>query len=59
MKPNIPIAELLALAAIVDERLGRSFADIDPPRFLREIQEKLDTIVLKHVRTDAPSRTKE
>lgn len=48
MKADLSIAELLALVEIVDEHVDRNFPGVDPPRLLREIQQKLDTIILRH-----------
>ena len=42
------MAELLALVEIVGEHVERNFPGIEPPRVLAEIQEKLDTIIVKH-----------
>jgi len=48
MKADLSIAELLALVEIVDEHVDRNFPGVDPPRLLREIQQKLDTTILRH-----------
>jgi len=48
MKTDLSMAELLALVEIVGERVERNFPGIEPPRVLAEIQEKLDTIIVKH-----------
>jgi len=48
MKTDLSIAELLALVEIVDEHVDRNFPGVDPPHLLREIQQKLDTIVVRH-----------
>jgi hypothetical protein len=48
MKTDLSMAELLALVEIVDDHVDRNFPGIDPPRLLREIQEKLDSIVVRH-----------
>jgi hypothetical protein len=48
MKTDLSLAELLALVEIVDEHVGRNFPGIDPPRVLREIQLKLDTVISDH-----------
>jgi hypothetical protein len=50
MKTDLSMAELLALVEIVDEHVERNFPGIEPPRVLAEIQEKLDTIIVKHRR---------
>ena len=42
------MAELLALVEIVDEHVDRNFPGVDPPRVLREIQQKLDTVIVRH-----------
>ena len=42
------MAELLALVEIVDEHVDRNFPGVDPPRLLREVQQKLDTIIIRH-----------
>ena len=42
------MAELLALVEIVDEHVDRNFPGIDPPRLLREVQQKLDSIIIQH-----------
>ena len=48
MKADLSLAEILALVEIVDEHVDRNFPGIDPPRLLREIQQKLDTVILRH-----------
>ena len=48
MKADLSLAELLALVEIVDEHVDRNFPGIDPPRVLREIQQKLDTVIFDH-----------
>ena len=48
MKINLSTAELLALVEIVDEYVERTFPGIDPPRLLREIEQKLDAIIVRH-----------
>ena len=48
MKADLSLAELLALIEIVDEHVDRNFPGVDPPRVLREIQQKLDTVILRH-----------
>jgi 3-methyladenine DNA glycosylase Tag len=48
MKADLSLAELLALVAIVDEHVDRNFPGVDPPRVLREIQQKLDTVIIRH-----------
>jgi len=42
------MAELLALVEIVDEHVDRNFPGVDPPRLLREVQQKLDSIIIQH-----------
>jgi hypothetical protein len=60
MKTDLSMAELLALVEIVDEHVGRNFHGVDPPRLLREIQEKLDSIVIRHrAENHKPPRRKE
>jgi hypothetical protein len=48
MKADLSLAEILALVEIVDEHVDRNFLGVDPPRLLREIQQKLDTVILRH-----------
>lgn len=48
MKTDLSLAELLALVEIVDEHVDRNFPGVDPPRVLREIQQKLDTVMSSH-----------
>ena len=48
MKADLSLAELLGLVEIVDEHVDRNFPGIDPPRVLREIQQKLDTVITSH-----------
>ena len=48
MKTDLSLAELLALVEIVDEHVDRNFPGVDPPRVLREIQLKLDTVITRH-----------
>jgi hypothetical protein len=48
MKTDLSMAELLALVEIVDEHVDRNFPGVDPPRLLREVQQKLDTVILRH-----------
>ena len=48
MKTDLSLAELLALVEIVDEHVDRNFPGIDPPRVLKEIQQKLDTVITQH-----------
>ena len=48
MKPDLSMAELLALVEIVDEHVDRNFPGVDPPRLLREVQQKLDAIIVRH-----------
>lgn len=48
MKTDLSMAELLALVEIVDEHVDRNFPGVDPPRLLREIQQKLDAIIVRH-----------
>ena len=42
------MAELMALVEIVDEHVDRNFPGVDPPRLLREVQQKLDSIIVQH-----------
>jgi hypothetical protein len=48
MKTDLSMAELLALVEIVDEHVDRNFPGIDPPRLLKEVQQKLDSIIVQH-----------
>jgi hypothetical protein len=48
MKTDLSMAELLALVEIVDEHVDRNFPGVDPPRLLREVQQKLETIIVRH-----------
>jgi hypothetical protein len=48
MKSDLSMAELLALVEIVDEHVDRNFPGVDPPRLLRELQQKLDAIIARH-----------
>ena len=48
MKADLSLAELLALVEIVDEHVDRNFPGVDPPRVLREIQQKLDAVISSH-----------
>ena len=48
MNTDLSLAELLALVEIVDEHVDRNFPGIDPPRLLREVQQKLDAIIIQH-----------
>ena len=48
MKTDLSLAELLALVEIVEEHVDRNFPGVDPPRVLREIQQKLDTVIARH-----------
>ena len=48
MKADLSLAEILALVEIVDEHVDRNFPGVDPPRVLREIQQKLDTVITRH-----------
>jgi hypothetical protein len=48
MSADLSLAELLALVEIVDEHVDRNFPGVDPPRLLREVQQKLDAIVIQH-----------
>jgi hypothetical protein len=48
MKADLSLAEILALVEIVDEHVDRNFPGVDPPRLLREIQQKLDAVILRH-----------
>lgn len=50
MKADLSLAEILALVEIVDEHVDRNFPGVDPPRLLREIQQKLDAAILRHRR---------
>ena len=48
MKTDLSLAELLALVEIVDEHVDRNFPGVDPPRVLREVQQKLDAVIVRH-----------
>ena len=48
MNTDLSLAELLALIEIVDEHVDRNFPGVHPPRVLREIQQKLDTVIVRH-----------
>ena len=48
MKTDLSMAEILALVEIVDEHVDRNFPGVDPPRLLREVQQKLDSIIVRH-----------
>jgi hypothetical protein len=48
MNTDLSLAELLALVEIVDEHVDRNFPGVDPPRVLREIQQKLDSVITRH-----------
>jgi hypothetical protein len=48
MSADLSMAELLALVEIVDEHVDRNFPGVDPPRLLREVQQKLDAIIIRH-----------
>ena len=48
MNTDLSLAELLALVEIVDEHVDRNFPGVDPPRLLREVQQKLDTVIARH-----------
>jgi hypothetical protein len=48
MKTDLSLAELLALVEIVDEHVDRNFPGVDPPRVLREVQQKLDAVIARH-----------
>jgi len=48
MKTDLSMAELLALVEIVDEHVDRNFPGVDPPKLLREVQQKLDSIIIQH-----------
>ena len=48
MNTDLSLAELLALVEIVDEHVDRNFPGVDPPRVLREVQQKLDTVIARH-----------
>ena len=55
MKADLSMAELLALVEIVDEHVDRNFPGVDPPRLLKEIQQKLDVIIIHHGREFDPA----
>ena len=48
MKTDLSLVELLALVEIVDEHVDRNFPGVDPPQALKEIQQKLDTVIVQH-----------
>jgi hypothetical protein len=48
MNADLSLAELLTLVEIVDEHVDRNFPGVDPPHVLREIQQKLDTVIDRH-----------
>jgi len=48
MKADLSLAELLALVEIVEEHVDRNFPGVDPPRVLRELQQKLDDVISRH-----------
>jgi hypothetical protein len=48
MKTDLSLAELLALVEIVDEHVDRNFPGVDPPRVLREVQQKLEAVITRH-----------
>ena len=48
MKTDLSMAQLRALVEIVDEHVDRNFPGVDPPRVLRDIQQKLDNIIIRH-----------
>ena len=48
MRADLSLAELLALVEIVDEHVDRNFPGVDPPRVLREIQQKLEKVISNH-----------
>jgi len=48
MNTDLSLVELLALVEIVDEHVDRNFPGVDTPRVLREIQQKLDTVIARH-----------
>jgi len=50
MKTDLSIPELLALVEVVDEHVDRNFPGVDPPRLLREVQQKLDAVITRHRR---------
>jgi hypothetical protein len=50
MNTDLSLAELLTLVEIVDEHVDRNFPGVDPPRLLREVQQKLDAIIIRHRR---------
>jgi len=47
MKTDLSISELLALVTFVDEHVGRNHG-FDPLRLVREVQQKLDGIIVRH-----------
>lgn len=57
MKTDLSLAELLALVEIVDEHVDRNFPGVDPPRVLREVQQKLELVITQH-RTEIDSAIK-
>ncbi len=48
MNTDLSLAELIALVEIVDEHVDRNFPGVGPPRVLREIQQKLETVITRH-----------
>jgi len=48
MKTDLSLAELLALVEIVEGHVDWNFPGVDPLRLLREIQQKLDTVITRH-----------
>ena len=50
MNTDLSLAELLTLVEVVDEHVDRNFPGVDPPRLLREVQQKLDAIIVRHRR---------
>jgi hypothetical protein len=58
MKADLSLAELLALVEIVDEHVDRNFPGLDPPRVLREVQQKLEVVITRHhAEIDTANRT--
>lgn len=48
MQTDLSLAEILALVEIVDEHVDRNFPGVDPPRLVREVQQKLETAIARH-----------
>jgi hypothetical protein len=59
MKTDLSMSELLALVEIVDEHVDRNFPGVDPPRLLREVQQKLDSIIIQHRKEVSITNTSE